>query len=176
MNMTFSPPQIWVNYITSKKEQRERVFEFLNHIAEAAEQMVQIWECAIVNGDDEIELPERSVEFLGAKYPSNARQFSNLALYYKDISSVMGRNFHSEMEPLLFHLSSLMDGRNLGRIALLEGLKNKSDLIIFDQRNLALDTTSLQEIIHAMQKEAAALRVKVQVFRIGAPFGTSRGW
>ena len=49
MKLTFNPPQLWASYIKIKQDHKDRVYDFIDHIAETAEQMVEIWENAIVS-------------------------------------------------------------------------------------------------------------------------------
>ena len=165
IKLTFNPPQILLNHIQKKQQQKDRVADLLIEISEVAEQLVDIWEHAFSNENDEIALPTEAINKLARKYPCNETVFFLLSHYYENISSVMGENYREEMEPLIFHISSLMNGRNVARNDLINKLSGKKSLIVFDKNNEKLDLGSIQDVVHAMRAEAAAFKVKTEVFK-----------
>lgn len=165
IKLTFNPIQLWTGLIQKRQDQRDRVSVFLNELPAVAEQLVDIWEHAFSNENDEIELPTEAINKLAQKYPCNGSVFFLLSHYYENLSTVMGENFKKEMEPLIFHVSSLMNGRNVARKELLNKLSERHALIVFEENNEKINLKSLKELVHAMKAEAAALKVKTEIFK-----------
>jgi len=143
------------------------VYDFLVEIEKIANLLVEIWEDAIINENGDIEFPNSKTEALINRIPTNNRPYTTLLEYYRFLSRVMGDKFSSEMEPFVFHVSSLINLRNIAQEELKGLLKEHKTMTIFceENKNISVDKEALENILLAMRKEASALKVKIEVFK-----------
>ncbi len=166
-------PGSWIfKWASNKREAELRIADYLDEISTEATNLAMIWQKIVENiiqyGSATASNSKNwtgLVEIPKEHRFRNAQPYSRLEEFYRNTSTVLGANHKDNIEPIIFHIGSIIEKRNLTKIDVERKLKSIRSAAFFDDDNCVLNMQSLEDSVMAIHKEAAALHTYAKSFR-----------
>ena len=160
-----------ISYISHRKERKLKESEYLQSIADEARKLAGIWSEIVIEIEED---NQKSIgEILEGKPISysriqlcNSDPRHNLEAFYRNISSTLGAKYNDDVNSIVFHIGNLLTRRNLLKSELEKELSSMKNKVFFDSSNHTINLNSLHELAEALHKEAAALNIRAQEFKL----------
>jgi len=169
MGFSLNPINAIKVFIENKRYGKESAAEYLESVAEEASNLAEIWQEIVkeISQSGTFDVPDHIINnLLMSGIPMcNSCQYRRLEEHYKQVSSVLGRNYNDELNSIIFHIGSVIKKRNLTKELVIKELDAIKKAKLFHKENNHSNFNSLHESIDGLHKEAAALHVRAKAFR-----------
>lgn len=169
MTLSLNPINAIKIYTENKRYRKEAAAEYLESVAEEASKLAEIWQEIIkeISHSGIYDVPDYLINnLLMSRIPMcNSCQYWRLEEHYKQVSSVLGRNYNDELNSIIFHIGSVIEKRNLTKEFVIKELSAIKQAKLFHKENDPSNFNSLHESVDGLHKEAAALHVRAKAFK-----------
>jgi hypothetical protein len=172
MSLTAPVTTLLQFFLKRKGEERERIADYLDSIAEDAKGLAELWREILKKYNEGIKDPsadegiDKAITDLGAYSFAQEYRFSKLEAFYEDISKVIGGKGEDELQSgIMGTLGALLQFRNLAKDRVEAKLAHARQKVFLDEENSQAEIRNIESAVLAMQREAASLEVLAKTYR-----------
>lgn len=164
------PGSWFFSWLEDKKEKNDAIADYLDEIAREASNLAMIWqgvaekimsyESTSIEDDEKWrDLISKPQQFV------NGMVYSRLDELFRTTSGVLGKNHNKTMEPIMFHLGSMLKERHLTKEYVEEALSRIKKATFFDVETKIENIQTIEQSVLTLHKESAALNAYAKSFR-----------
>jgi len=174
MSISISVDRLFQSFLDQGKIRREQLAIYLDEVAEDASLLAECWQQQLL---DEVNHRHQSQEFLNKDGKLNIREksyisncniglISRLEFTYRDATIAFRGKLDKQFQDLFMgHLAELMLQRNKTKQAFDKIVSAANTLSLVSQNDNSVKIETLNDLVTALHKEAAALKVLARRYR-----------
>jgi len=171
MGLSFDPANAVFKWLDSRRQTQLHVATYLDEIATEAAGLARVWQGIVdqlIKQKQVNVLENRSAKELVEIPPgqwSNMEPCTRLQAFYAKVSTVLGEKYYNQLDPVVFHIGSILMKRDLTKQLVEAELSAIKQATFFDDAGDVDSIRTVEDSVVALHKEAAALHVLAKSFR-----------
>jgi len=172
MGISINPASVVFKWLDDRRDAQVRKADYLDSIAEVAAELATIWQDVVAKVAFAKTVDVRECKGANSMlvHPPNTTlcntgTISRLEAFYNRVSDILGKENQSDVDPIVFHIASIIQKRYLTK-ALVEAELLGIEMAGFYSSDNTLDAVqTLEGSVLALHREAAALDIFAKSFR-----------